>query len=101
MTWERRYTRREVETSVDVDLDDFDERELLQQLIDVGWLTEAEAVAITARASKKTESPVLDGARIDAVALDDALADITCGRRQEALIRLERALGREWVGRLA
>lgn len=87
-------------TSVDVDLIEFNNDQLLQGLIDSKWLTESEAEAIKARAARNERaSTVLESAPATEE-LAEATADIRRGRKSEALIHLERFLGRDWIGRL-
>lgn len=87
--------------TVHVDLSEFDQEQLLQALIDAEWVTEAEAAAIAERARS--------GERLEAKAaikpppfppeeLEAAGEELRCGRRVEALIHVERFLGREWAG---
>lgn len=102
MAWRRRGT------SIDVDLSDFDDEQLLQQLVDSGWITEAEAEAITVRANnRKCWAAVLssgpDWAAVlssgpDADALAKAIDELHRGRVDEARLYLERFLGSEWNG---
>lgn len=93
MAWKRQRTSRSID--VDVELSDFDPEQLLQGLINAGLLTEVEAVAIAARGGfKKTGENVLSDE------MQAARDEIYRGRRTEALIHLERALGHEWIGRL-
>ncbi|MQU72373.1 hypothetical protein [Sinorhizobium meliloti] len=95
MAWRRQSTS----VSVDVDLDDFDEMQLLQGLIDAKWISQAEAEAIAARASISERSiNISTGADFDL--LDRARQYLRMGNRQEAIIHLERFLGRDWMGAL-
>jgi hypothetical protein len=95
MTWRRQSTS----VSVDVDLDDFSGEQMLQGLIDAKWLTAEEASAIYARASSSTTTSIglVDRQADD---LNDAQRFLRMGNREEALVYLERFLGREWIGAL-
>jgi hypothetical protein len=95
MTWRRQSTS----VSVDVDLDDFSCEQMLQGLIDAKWLTAEEASAITARSSSAEPLSIgLSDRQGDD--LHDARRFLRMGNRQEALIYLERFLGRDWIGAL-
>lgn len=94
MAWKIQRTSKSV--SVDVELDDFSNEELLQGLIDSKWVTETEAEAIRIRSSKCASSSIFKST--DAEELDSARDELLRGRRSEALIHLERFLGREWQG---
>jgi len=98
MGWKRESTR--TDAYVEVELDDFSERALLQGLIDAKWITEAEAEAISLRAGAKDGRDVIKSG----VVTDDierAQYYASHGNKQEALIYLERALGGDFLGRLA
>lgn len=95
--WKRRRTQASV--MVDVDLDEFDADQLLQALIQAELLTEEEAMAILAR-GKKNFVPHEQIVKPDesAVELEDAREELLRGRKREALIHIERALGPRWIG---
>lgn len=97
MAWKRQYTSNSI--SVDVDLDEFDELELLQGLINAKWISETEAEAISKRAKTRDVKAIPMDA--DGAELSCALDCIRIGQKHEALIHLERFLGREFMGRLA
>lgn len=93
MTW------RTKSTSVDIDISEFDAEQLLQGLIDAGWLTGDEAEAIEARGRDRSKAlSFLGGADTE---FEDARWHLSNGRRREAAVHLERFLGREWIGVLA
>jgi hypothetical protein len=94
MGWQRKSTTQE--TYVEIDLDDFEDDELLQELIDRNKITEAEAKAINARKDFCAERifPEPEGVKTAREAL-------LRGDKSEALIFIERALGRDFIGRLA
>lgn len=92
MAWRRRGT------SIDVDLSDFDDEQLLQQLIDSRWITEAEAEAITVRAKNRECRAAVLSSGPDADALTKAKDELNRGRVDEARLYLERFLGSEWNG---
>lgn len=92
MAWRRRGT------SIDVDLRDFDEEQLLQQLVDSTWITEAEAEAITVRANNRKCWAAVLSSGPDADALAKAIDELHRGRVDEARLYLERFLGSEWNG---
>lgn len=94
MAWKRRSTFNRVE--VEAELNDFDTDQLLQALIDRRLITEAEAERVLSREGDAI-APTY-GLIADELAL--ARHEIYVGRRDEALIHLERALGSPFVGRL-
>lgn len=101
MVWKRKRT----DTSVDVEvsLDEFDETQLLQALIDAKWIDEKEAEAIEKRASRTavdSGKSIFSANVADAEELSEARDNLRRGRKAEALIHLERFLGREWSGML-
>lgn len=100
MTWRQHDTW--TSSACEVHLDDFTPPQLLQSLIDRQWLSEAEAALIQARAKARDRfEPIFERQTlVDADTLGLALAELVSGRREEALIHLERALGSEWIGRL-
>lgn len=92
---------RRTYTSVDIELNDFDKEQLLQALIDANWLTEEEAAAIALRASRKSKEkiPVVPDAALSEE-YQIACDEMRSGRRHEAIVHVERYLGREWIGKL-
>ncbi len=87
--------------SVEVRLDEFLPESLLQGLIECKWITEEEALAIMNRATAKEKAVrVLSATGIDDDELLTAEIEFRAGRRFEGITHLERALGREWIGRL-
>lgn len=102
MVWGPKSTMVEIssETKVDVDLSDFEADQLLQALIDNEVITKTEAEQLLDRVD---DNPFEIDIRflIDAGELEEARADLFSGRRAEAFIHLERALGGDFVGRLA
>lgn len=102
--WQYQSTEISTDATVDVDLNDFSEDQLLQGLIDSGWLREEEAEIIRQRAENpKTSGPraILFANPFDADELEVATSELLGGRKGEALIRLERLLGHAWAGVLA
>ncbi|PTM61868.1 hypothetical protein [Phreatobacter oligotrophus] len=95
--WKRRSTSADVYTTVEVDLDEFSDEQLLQELIDRGILTEGGAVALLNRPAGNAQPAASAGGYPDLTRARDELA---IGRRHEALIYVERYLGRDWIGRL-
>ncbi len=94
--WRRQSTSRDVD--VEVDLGDFSPKQLLQELIDDKMITEAEALAILKRSEGKDKAgAILD---IESEPIDDAWNEVLRGRKAEALVLLERALGTVWIGKL-
>lgn len=96
MAWKTQSTRTSVST--DLDLDEFTAEQLLQGLIDARYLSEQEAEAIKMRKAKGDKPSFPKDA--DAAELDEARDFLLRGNRSEALIHLERFLGREWSGML-
>ncbi|MGN7738275.1 hypothetical protein [Ensifer sp. 22564] len=94
MAWKRRSTS----TSVDVDLEDFDTEQLLQGLIDGKVISEAEAEMLSKRSSVHAGQLEFSGAVADELTI--ARQYLHRGNREEAIIHLERFLGREWIGAL-
>lgn len=94
MAWKRRSTTSSV--NVDVDLCNFDVNELLQGIIDAGYLTETEAEAIAARKPNEFGTAPLSLAEH----LNDARNEIRRHRPREALVHIEKALGNEFIGEL-
>lgn len=89
-------------TSIDVDLSEFDNEQLLQGLIDARLLTPEEALAIAERDGQK-EKPlpflVSDGVAFGDE-LDRARMALCRHNKADALHYIERYLGREWIGAL-
>jgi hypothetical protein len=95
MGWKKKSTTESVD--VEIDLDEFDSDSLLQELIDRNKITEAEAEAINARKD-------FCAARIflpEPEDIETARHALSRGDKAEALIFIERALGRDFIGRLA
>lgn len=82
-----------ISTTVDVDLDEFDTDELIEELF--RRKLDSEQV--------KDLCDILDcyGTGPPEDAVERATREEIAGRRNEALIWIERALGRFWIGRLA
>lgn len=97
MAWKRQYTH----TSIDVDLDEFSNEELLQGLINARWISEEEAEAIALRAKKNDLSERVLAGTPDSDALYEAHWELHRGRIYEAKVHLERFLGHDWLGVLA
>ncbi|MES0071865.1 hypothetical protein [Mesorhizobium sp. M0058] len=93
---------RRKSTSTEVDLSDFSRDQLLQALIDDDSISESEALAIMARrAGKEKVKPVLErSSGSDFEELSEVRDELARGRRDEALIHLERFLGRGYAGSL-
>ena len=96
MAWKRRSTSTTVRA--EVDLDEFGRAELLQALIDDRAITEAEAEAILGRPDL-TSSPIRARGS-SGNDLELAGSALHRGDREDALIHVERHLGRDWIGRL-
>jgi hypothetical protein len=77
-----------VDVDVDIDLDEFSTAEIIAELKD-RKLTPKDICAIR---------QIINDDTIDFQELDIATAELTCGRRSEALVWLERALPRSWRG---
>lgn len=97
MAWKKVSTTVRVEA--EADLGDADTEQLLQELIFRGLLRESEAEAIAER--RKNDFAASAYLRLKADDFGVALDEIRRGRRIEALIHIERALGGEFIGRLA
>lgn len=82
----------EVDVEVDVDLDDFDDKDLIEELVSRGTITKSQGKMIL------RGNPVKAG--VDLAEVEVATCEIRMGRKREALIHLERALGHDWIGRL-
>ena len=84
---------RAITTEVYVDLDDFDTDELIAELKlrirEMDWREKETLIALAASVSVAFETE-----------LDRATHELMLGRREEAIVWLERALPREWAGRL-
>jgi hypothetical protein len=93
MAWKRQRTKKEVD--IDVCLSDFDEVQLLQALIDAGWVSEHEADLIQKRSSTDGDGIFANGVADELLSASDYLKR---GNKQEAIIHLERFLGRDWIG---
>lgn len=93
MTWKRKGTS----ACIDVDLYEFSVAQLLQGLINTGSITEDEAEAIQNRPSSEEKTRVLAAAPVDEE-LQIAKDCLRRGTRSEALVHLERFLGRDFVG---
>lgn len=96
MAWKKQSTS--ISIDVDAYLDEFREEQLLQGLIDAKWISEQEAEAIRLRKATDDKRSVFQSS--DADELDEARDNLRRGRKTEALIHLERFLGREWSGLL-
>lgn len=95
MAWKRRSTSISASVDVDLDLDEFDTGQLLQALVDAKAISESEAEAISKRSSLDSSLPFSGEDE-----LSIASQYIRRGNREEALIHLERFLGRDWIGAL-
>lgn len=94
MAWQRQWTSKTID--VEVDLEPFAPDELLQGLIDRKWITPDEAEAIRTRATsreKASERLHLNTCPDD---IELARTEALRGRRDEAMIYLARALGRDF-----
>ncbi len=85
-----------------MDLEEFETRDLLQELIDRDVIDEAAAQRLLAKEQENEppsppRPPIAPGDSEFAAALDE----MRCGRRREALVHLERALGGDWLGQLS
>lgn len=97
MAWKKRYPS----ISIDVDLDEFEVPDLLQGLIDNRVLSEAEAERIFIRHNRREKAEALKlDVGVVSPDLEDATHDMRCGRLIDAKLKLERALGWEWSGKL-
>ena len=82
-----------------IDIDEFSPEDMLQGLIDAHYLTEEEAEKIEKRADRRSSTSLTFD--IEAQSRDEleiARDMMRIGKRIEALIHLERFLGREWIG---
>jgi hypothetical protein len=96
--WKRARTRRSVQTDVEVSLDEFSRAELLQALIDDGCISQAEAQKLLDRKNEAERAIEEDDRRVIFEEIDFARMEAASGRRDEALIHLERALGCPFIG---
>lgn len=94
MPWKRRSTSVWIDT--DVHLDSFDTGQLLQELISRSIISETDATKLLER-----EKPDFYQAPKEPEELDVARYELVNGRRGEAIVHIERALGREFIGRLS
>lgn len=76
--------------SVSVDVSDFDTDDLIDALKGRSLYPDEIAALVKIIESSGGFAPTVE--------LDIAVADLLAGRRREALIHLERALGRQWIG---
>lgn len=83
-------------TPVEISLSNFSTKQMLQEMINRKVMPEATAEAFAAidENGKHLFS-------VDVAELEFARAELFSGRRAEALIHLERALGGDFIGRLA
>lgn len=95
MVWKKQST----DTDVTVDLGDFNVEQLLQHLIDGDYITEVEAEMIMNREDLETDVAPIPG--VDTDCIEQAWNLVIRGDKHEALVWIERALGGEWIGRLA
>lgn len=95
MAWRNQSTS----SSIDVELSDFTEEQLLQGLIDAKWISPTEAEAVMKRAASNESGHILfSGSGFDADLLDDARRALRRGNRSDAIHYIEHFLGREWIG---
>lgn len=99
MVWKPQRTLQSVSVDATVELDEFSEEQLLQALIDSRWISETEAEAIQKRAAVKEKTNVFFSSP-EASELEEANDCLRRGNRREAIIHLERFLGRGWIGEL-
>ena len=88
-----------VSTYTGFHLDEFSCEQLLQGLIDEGWLTEDEAEAVLKRRRAGAKVNVFSQAADEE--MEEALSELRRGRKSEALRHLELFLGRDWIGVIA
>lgn len=84
--------------SVDVEIDEFSEEQMLQGLIDAGWISKEEAAAIKARGGKLENRVSLGTVASENDDLYRAKTAIARGDKSEALHYIEYHLGRDWIG---
>lgn len=94
MAWRRQSTT----VSMNAELEDFEEEQLLQGLINSGWITEAEAETIMLRQQDRSLSSPFSMASYDPDYLDSARRAARSGNRHDAIHYIEHFLGREWIG---
>lgn len=82
---------------ITVDLEEFDDEALIQELINREYLTECEAQRIFERDGMEEDWDVPD---VDMNEISTAWEYAARGNKAEALVHIERALGSEWIGRL-
>lgn len=82
------------DADITVDLEEFNDAQLLQELIARGYIDESEADRIVNRV---VNSIVND---TDYSEIAAAWEYASRGDKNEALVHIERALGNEWIGRL-
>jgi hypothetical protein len=100
MTWKGARRAVSVDVGVNVDIDEFSETQMLQGLIDAGWISDDEAAAIQTRATgaPSTQPLSLGATTFKPDEIEMAADEVARGRPREAIIHLERAFG--WIGRL-
>lgn len=87
-------TRRTISTYVEINLDDFSDEDLIAELEDRRMGLDRKAIA-------KLKSIVYDAAEaVIETDMERATSELRAGRLREAILWLERALPREWQGRL-
>jgi NAD(P)H-hydrate repair Nnr-like enzyme with NAD(P)H-hydrate dehydratase domain len=103
MAWEKVKTTLKIcrEVDVELDLSEIENETLLQLLIEAEVLSEKEAEQLLRRADDIVFGCGFGLDEIDADEVEAARAELMAGRRGEALIHLERALGGDFTGRLA
>jgi hypothetical protein len=104
MAWSRQHTDTSVTT--ECSLSSFSGEQLLQGLVDENWLSEKEAESILNRQPRIGNPWLLEKPKVldptpDVEELSTAREDLAVGRRFDALVHLERYLGRDWIGVLA
>lgn len=98
MVWKK--IKASTSVDVEIDIDEVDTPTLLQALLNRGALRESEAESI----AERRENDFATSGYPPPLEADDlgiAVDEIRRGNRQEALIWIERALGGDFVGRLA
>jgi hypothetical protein len=92
--WVRQSTCKDVD--VEVDLEDFSNAEILQELIDRDLISEAAALQLL----KPDGQPEIRKPHFHAADYESAFDRAMRGQKSDALHFLERALGTEWIGAL-